>query len=103
MLQTSRKFARKIEDFTCENCGKFVKGNGYTDHCPFCLYSKHVDINPGDRAESCRGLMKPIGVEKKGEGFVIHYQCEKCGKKHQVKAKEEDNFEEILALISSRF
>ena len=39
------------EDFICENCGKDVEKSSYTarDHCPYCLYSKHVDINPGDR------------------------------------------------------
>ena len=38
------------EDFICENCGKDVEKSSYTarDHCPYCLYSKHVDINPGD-------------------------------------------------------
>ena len=23
-------FTKHIEDFTCENCGEFVKGNGFT-------------------------------------------------------------------------
>ncbi len=99
----SRKFARKIEDFTCENCGKFVKGDGYTDHCPFCLCSKHVDVNPGDREETCHGLLKPVGVEAKNDGYVILYQCVKCGKKHQVKARKEDDFEKMIALISFCF
>ena len=43
-------FTRKVEDFTCEHCGREVHGNGYTNHCPHCLHSKHVDVNPGDRA-----------------------------------------------------
>jgi rubrerythrin len=98
-----RKFARKIEDFTCENCGKFVKGNGYTDHCPFCLFAKHVDINPGDREETCQGLMQPVGAEMKNDGYVIFYKCLKCGKKHRVKSVPEDNFEEIATLISQDF
>ena len=54
------------ESFECENCGKNVSKSAYTarDHCPFCLYSKHVDINPGDRNNKCLGLLKPIGIEK---------------------------------------
>lgn len=99
----SRKFARKIEDFVCENCGKLVKGNGYTDHCPFCLYAKHVDINPGDREEKCQGLMKPIGTEMKKDGYIISYECLKCGKKHRVKSAPEDNFEKMIGLISEQF
>ncbi|HVJ55820.1 MAG TPA: RNHCP domain-containing protein [Aliidongia sp.] len=74
-----RKFQRKIEDFTCARCGHQVTGNGYTNHCPACLYSKHVDIAPGDRAAECGGLMRPIGSElRAGRYFVIH-ECTRCG------------------------
>ncbi|HYC79501.1 MAG TPA: RNHCP domain-containing protein, partial [Candidatus Binatia bacterium] len=54
-------FQRTPENFVCENCGTKVSGNGYTNHCPNCLYSKHVDNNPGDRLNKCHGLMEPIG------------------------------------------
>ncbi|MEK7158524.1 MAG: RNHCP domain-containing protein, partial [Patescibacteria group bacterium] len=46
----SRTFQRRVEDFTCESCGAQVTGDGYTNHCPQCLVSKHVDVYPGDRA-----------------------------------------------------
>ena len=70
-------FQKRTEDFTCENCGFFVKGTGYTNHCSKCLYSKHVDITPGDRQAMCGGLMKPISLEQKhGEVFIVH----KCAK-----------------------
>jgi hypothetical protein len=52
----SRKFQRTREDFTRERCRTFVKGGGYTNHCPECLWSKHVDVNPGDRQATCQGL-----------------------------------------------
>lgn len=97
----SKKFSRKIEDFQCENCGCIVKGDGYTDHCPQCLYSKHVDINPGDRACNCLGLMEPIGVELKSGQHIIHYCCLKCKKRHQVKANEKDDYETLVALSSN--
>jgi Zn ribbon nucleic-acid-binding protein len=96
-MQT-KKFQRKIEDFICANCGHNVKGTGYTDHCPVCLFSKHVDINPGDRLCDCRGLMEPISVELKSGEKIIHYQCVKCGFEHQVKALPEDNQEKIIEL-----
>ena len=93
-----KKFQRKLEDFTCENCGTKVKGDGYTNHCPKCLFSKHVDINPGDRLELCGGLMKPVGVEVKGHSYIILHQCKKCGFKKRNKTAPNDNFEEIIKL-----
>jgi len=95
-----KKFQKRIENFVCEKCQTFVKGTGYTDHCPNCLWSRHVDINPGDRKAKCDGLMEPIGAEIKGGGYVIHYRCQKCGHKFKVKAAPNDNFEEILRLAS---
>lgn len=46
-----KKFFVRDESFICEHCHKKVEKLGYTsrDHCPYCLYSKHVDITPGDR------------------------------------------------------
>ena len=42
-------FTEIDEEFICENCGKKVPKLNYTcrDHCPSCLYAKHVDVNPG--------------------------------------------------------
>ncbi|MBN1325883.1 RNHCP domain-containing protein [Candidatus Falkowbacteria bacterium] len=96
-----KKFQRKIEDFICENCGNKIKGTGYTDHCPNCLYSKHVDINPGDRKSVCHGLMEPISVELKGDQKIIHYKCLMCGFEHQVKALESDNKEKLIELSTN--
>lgn len=92
------KFTRKIEDFICENCGKEVEGNGFTNHCPFCLWSKHVDVNPGDRAAGCQGMMKPARVEKDSDGYILVHKCEKCGYEKRNKVSKEDNFEELLKI-----
>jgi len=94
----AKKFQRKKEDFICENCGNIVIGNGYTNHCPVCLYSKHVDINPGDRLATCRGLMEPIGFETKGSGYVVIQRCQKCGLERKNKLSDEDNFDVLLDL-----
>ncbi len=93
-----KKFQRTKEDFVCERCGFFVRGSGYTNHCPQCLYSKHVDINPGDRREVCRGLMEPVGVELKGSEYIISHRCLSCGFKKKNKASADDNFDAILQL-----
>ena len=70
------KFTEIDESFICENCGRQVKPLGYScrNHCPYCLHSKHVDINPGDRQEQCHGILEPIGLElnsKKDEGTEV--------------------------------
>jgi rubrerythrin len=94
----SKKFQRKIENFVCEKCGQKTKGLGFTDHCPSCLWSKHVDINPGDRQAKCGGAMKPISLEIKGDEKIIYYKCQKCGFEHRVRAVKNDNFEALLEL-----
>ncbi|MDB4939746.1 MAG: hypothetical protein JWO40_171 [Candidatus Doudnabacteria bacterium] len=93
-----KKFTRKIENFTCEHCNNLVKGDGYTNHCPNCLYSKHVDINPGDRASSCGGLMKPVQVFLKNGEYVIKHQCTICGYEKNNKTSPNDNFEKLLKI-----
>ncbi len=94
----SKQFIRTIEDFTCEHCGVDVKGNGYTNHCPKCLWSKHVDINPGDRAERCGGLMEPIGGAKVSKGYMLTHRCVKCGFEKRNSLKPEDDFDVFLTL-----
>lgn len=74
-----KNFIRKKENFRCENCGFEVAGDGYTDHCPKCLFGKHVDEEiPGDRASECGGLMKPIESAYVSGQFKIYYKCTKC-------------------------
>lgn len=90
-------FTRTIEDFTCEHCGTEVLGTGYTNHCPKCLWSKHVDKDPGDRAESCNGMMEPIRIEGSAtEPRIIHH-CSKCGLERVVKSSENDDPAAVLA------
>ena len=94
----SSQFIRKIEDFVCEKCGFAVIGDGYTNHCPECLWSKHVDIFPGDRAEECGGLMEPVSVEVKSKEYTITHKCIKCGHIKPNKAVAEDNFQMIIQI-----
>ena len=91
-----KKFNMIDENFVCENCGKEVQRLGYTarDHCPYCLYSKHLDINPGDRLNKCGGLMRPIGIEK----FKIIYSCQKCSQLHKNIMASDDDFDVIISL-----
>jgi len=95
----SKTFQKKIEDFVCENCGRKVKGSGYTNHCPNCLWSRHVDINPGDRKQSCKGMMKPIGIEKKAQSLYIVHLCIKCGFTSKNKCTDDDSIDKIIEII----
>ena len=94
----TKKFQRTKEDFVCEICGTRVAGTGYTNHCPQCLWSKHVDINPGVRGAHCRGLMEPVGAHKAGKGYNIVYRCRVCNKEIKNKALPEDNMDVIIKL-----
>ncbi len=95
-------FKRVIEDFECGLCGMVVKGGGYTNHCPECLWSKHMDVNPGDRAEDCSGLMKPKSALYTRDGnFTIVHECLKCGATKKVKASPSDNRDLLESLQKS--
>ncbi len=96
----SRQFQRRIEDFNCEHCGQPVQGDGYTNHCPACLWSKHVDVHPGDRAANCGGLMEPVGAETKaGEPILIH-RCQRCGHVKRNRVAADDDRDLLFDLLA---
>lgn len=92
------RFIRQKEDFTCLQCGVSVVGDGYTNHCPVCLWSKHVDVHPGDRKESCQGLMKPSSVIEGGGEYRIEHVCVKCGYAKKNLLAPNDDFEMVISL-----
>jgi len=86
------------EDFICENCNKKVekdKNWWIRNHCPYCLYSKHLDKDfPGDRLSDCFWLMKPIWIDyKKNKWFMIKHKCQKCSKEILNKLSLDDNMD----------
>lgn len=97
-----RKFQRTIEDFVCENCGARVKGSGYTNHCPSCLWSKHVDVNPGDRENSCQGIMEPVDVYFKSQEWYLNQECQKCKVVNVIKVLPEDSQEVIQKILDKK-
>jgi hypothetical protein len=86
-------FIKVPENFTCGHCGFQVTGNGYTNHCPRCLWSKHVDRDgPGDRLSSCGGLMQPVGLDQRGgKGWLVLHACTTCDKRIPNKAAPDDD------------
>ena len=101
-----KRFTKNDDSFICVHCGKTVEPLGYTsrNHCPHCLWSLHVDINPGDRANPCRGELEPIRTEPDAKkGFIIIHRCKKCGEIRRNKAalgekNQPDNMSLIIKL-----
>lgn len=91
------------EVFTCRSCGRLVTpegaGSGHRNHCPNCLTSLHLDIEPGDRAADCGGLMEPVAVwvRKGGEWAVVH-RCRRCGALASNRAAADDNPIKLMSI-----
>jgi hypothetical protein len=93
-------FTRVREDFACLHCGRLVHGDGYTNHCPYCLWSRHVDEeHPGDRAAICGAAMEPIAAMTEGNGMVVVQRCTGCGLVWRNKVSRADDREAVLALF----
>jgi len=94
-------FTKNDSGFVCSVCGATVPPLKYSsrDHCNKCLCSIHIDIMPGDRANDCKGILEPIGVEYKADKYTINYKCNKCGKLHNNKSAKDDSFEKILQIM----
>ena len=97
-------FVKNDDEFVCINCNKKVEKLKYTsrDHCNHCLYSLHVDIMPGDRKNTCKGILIPINViETSKKGKVIIYRCNKCGREVKNIVAKDDNLNEIYKIVEN--
>lgn len=88
--------------FTCVHCAQPVSGESFgttqRNHCPWCLWSKHLDEVPGDRAADCRGAMEPVAIwVRPGGDWAIIHRCRCCGALHSNRIAGDDN---ELALVS---
>ena len=91
-------FIKNKEDFVCENCGEVNKGDGYTNHCHKCLFSKHVDNDPGDRMNLCCGLMKPMFASYTNSDKYILHKCVKCDFIRKNKISQNDSVDTLIAI-----
>ncbi len=105
-----KRFQKNDEGFICRNCGFEVLplGKSSRDHCPKCLCSIHIDINPGDRANSCLGTLIPVQVLPDAKkGYIIVYKCDSCGATVRNKAAypadiQPDNIDLLIKLTANR-
>lgn len=91
------------ESFTCKVCGRLVVPNGagsdHRNHCPYCLTSMHLDIEPGDREADCGGAMEPVAVwvRKNGEWAIIH-RCKIYGALSSNRIAADDNPMKLMSI-----
>jgi hypothetical protein len=99
----SQKSRPDCSGFTCIHCKAQVRGvawgTSHRNHCPACLWSRHVDEEPGDRGCVCREPMEPIGIEvrRDGEWAIIH-RCRGCGVLRTNRIAGDDDERALLAL-----
>lgn len=102
----TQRRASRSQDFRCRHCGQLVgptvSGGKHRNHCPFCLYSRHVDGDrPGDRAGDCRGLMAPAGAYPRPNGeYVVVHRCLACDFERHNRIAADDDFDLVLGLPS---
>lgn len=82
LLEESKMRKDENTTFVCKNCSTPVApltNGSYRNHCPQCLYSLHVDIRPGDRQNTCHGLMRPIDYRQHSQkGYQLLHECTRC-------------------------
>ncbi len=92
--RTGRFRVARNEGFTCRHCGEQVAplaGGSYRNHCPRCLWSRHVDVVCGDRSAGCGGMMRPVAVQQDSRrGWMIVHRCTRCGAIRRNKAALND-------------
>jgi|SRR3989344_55071 len=103
-LRRYEKAKDRKEDFRCSNCHEMVpgvaSGSGHRNHCPSCLFSKHVDISPGIRAAAitCGARMEPGEIRVEKNDVQIRHHCLGCGHDKWNRIVPDDNAELLLRL-----
>ena len=87
---------RNISNFRCRNCALEVSldapGTAHRNHCPNCLWSRHVDDTPGDRAADCGASMEPVAISVRDRGeWVLVHRCTWCDVVHLNRSAGDDN------------
>ena len=110
--------ASSFGDFKCAHChvivssAHFLSGVNNRNHCPYCLWSCHLDLYAaGDRLSACKGPMKPVGLtlkkgrnkyqrEPRGELMLVH-ECVECGTLSINRIAADDDASTIMTVFQS--
>ena len=57
-----------------------------------------MDVNPGDRAASCGGMMRPIALEGTSPHYRIIHRCERCAATRPIAVAKNDDMQAVLAI-----
>jgi hypothetical protein len=87
---------KRAQSFRCHHCRLDVPtdapGTAHRNHCPGCLWSRHVDDEPGDRASDCLASMEPIAITVRRDGeWVLIHRCNGCGTLSSNRTAGDDN------------
>ena len=71
----------------------WAPGTSHRNHCPNCLWSRHLDDDvPGDRDADCGASMEPIAISVRGDGeWVVVHRCLGCDELHLNRIAGDDN------------
>lgn len=105
----TKRFSKNDSGFVCQNCGSEVLplGSSSRNHCPFCLCSIHIDVMPGDRLNTCLGIMDAVKAEiNPKKGYVLVHKCRKCGEIKRNRAAfdarvQPDDMDKIIRLTAA--
>ncbi len=98
------RYKQTEEVFKCRHCHRFVcppaSGGQHRNHCPYCLYSRHVDDRkPGDRMSNCGSSMEPVAHFQRPNGeYVIVHHCHGCDFERFNRIAADDDFDLVLSL-----
>ena len=89
--------------FACIRCKHSIPsvafGTQHRNHCPRCLWSRHLDDEPGDRRCPCRAPMEPVAIEVRRDGeWAIVHRCTGCGMLRTNRVAGDDHELALLAL-----
>jgi len=106
-------------DFRCKHCGCYVtsmrqvSGVNNRNHCPYCLWSCHLDLFvAGDRLSACKAPMQPVGLTMKptrnkyapggGELMLVHI-CKDCGQVSINRIAADDDARSLMDVFTGSF
>ncbi|MCA9304616.1 MAG: RNHCP domain-containing protein [Phycisphaerales bacterium] len=89
--------------FSCVHCKAHIPyqsfGTKQRNHCPVCLWSRHVDDLVGDRRSVCNQPMEPVSIAARTDGeWAIVHRCTGCRQLRMNRIAGDDDELALLAM-----